>query len=122
MKNTPRQLLALEMLSNGCDIPAVAEACNITRQAVYKYLSDPQFKAELNKRQSEHIQALAAQLLSLRGDFIAAIKAGLNDRNIATRLRAAGVYRSSYPEIFAINALDQRLVELEKHMKTKGTK
>ena len=108
-----KKQIAIEILATGQDISKAAELSNVSRPTLYKWINDPDFKRELAKRQGEMIQHLSAKYLSLGDEVIDAIRAGLNDRSISTRLRAAAIHGSKYQSYIEPGLLEQRIASLE---------
>lgn len=113
MRHNPKRDIALTILAAGGDISEAAELANISRPTIYKWLIDPDFKRDLAKRQSDMVQRLTAKFLGLGDEAVAAIKAGLNDRAINTRLRAAAIYGNKYTAFIELGLLDARITALE---------
>jgi len=122
LKNTAKTLIALEVLSAGGDVSQAAELANTSRQTIYKWLDDPEFSRELAKKQSEAVQRLSARFIALGDKALAAIEAGLNDRAISTRLRAASIYGSKYQSFIELGLLEQRITALERQALTRVKK
>ncbi|MDO8972234.1 MAG: hypothetical protein Q7U74_16180 [Saprospiraceae bacterium] len=110
--NTKKQL-ALECLATGQDISKAAEISNTSRPTIYKWLNDPAFKQELDRKQSELIQRLSLRLLGICELALTALEAGLQDRAITTRLRAAAIAISKLQSISELGVLEQRIAGLE---------
>jgi len=108
-----KKLIALEALAAGKDVSKASELANISRPTLYKYLADPGFKQELDRKQSELIQRLSLRLLGICDLALTALEAGLQDRAITTRLRAAAIAISKLQSISELGVLEQRIAGLE---------
>jgi hypothetical protein len=87
---TPRQQQALQALLAGATDAEAAEAANVTRETVNRWRHrDANFVAALNEARTNLSQHFHDGLRALLPDALAALRDGLADDNINTRVRVA---------------------------------
>jgi hypothetical protein len=109
-----KKALALEALSSGLSIEKAGEVSHVSRQTVYNWLSQDDFKKELKVRQSEYFSQLAKRITILFMKALDVIEKSLDSRSEAMRLRASGLLISSYPHIAEMTEFEERLSALER--------
>jgi len=78
---------ALGALLQTTTVKAAARAAGLSERTVYRYLADPDFRAELRKRQDQVIGALIASLAGASGGSVSTLCAIQKDVNNAPSVR-----------------------------------
>jgi len=108
-----KKALAFEALSSGLSIEKAGEVSHVSRQTIYNWLSQDDFKRELKARQREYFSQLSKRMTSLFMKALDVIEKSLDSRSEAMRLRASGLLISSYPHITEMTEFEERLSSLE---------
>jgi ATP phosphoribosyltransferase len=85
---TTRQYKAIEMLLEHSKIEDAAKACKSTRQTIYNYLADPQFKQALREAQDRALNAVIARLSGMGAEAIATLANEMKDAEAKSSDRA----------------------------------
>ena len=111
-KNQRRALAALLAETT---IRDAAKAAGLGETTLYRYLRDPDFRAELQARQSELIAAAVASLAGLTGDAVGTLRAAMADPNATTsaKVRAASLILDHVQKLTTFAELETRLAALE---------
>lgn len=110
---TPKKRLAVESLGSGLSIGKVAEIVNVSRQTVYTWAQDDQFKRALRERQNEMLGRLSLKLIAISERALEILELALNSPRDAVRVRAASVILSRVTDIIAVADINERLDKLE---------
>ena len=96
---TPRQQQALQALLTGSTDTEAAEAANVTRETVNRWRHrDANFVAALSEARQDLAQDFHDGLRALLPDALAALRDGLADDNVNTRVRVVAKTRGKPPE------------------------
>ena len=108
-----RQESALPVVALFPSIAQASRASGVGKSTLYRWLQDPDFRAEVARIRQEYAELARQELqgLSLRG--AAVINDALNDPNPAIRLRAANYALSHSARLSEIRQVGQDLQELK---------
>jgi len=112
---TPKQRKAIETLLTSGSVSEAADLANVSRETLYRWIKQPDFRAELERATTQAIDDLSRSLVAL-GDLAAATLADAMKNQIhpiATRVRAADVVFSRLLQLRELTSLEQRVTELE---------
>ena len=97
--------------------PTLAKAAakvGISEAALLRWKAEPTFKGELQAAQAAAVDGMVGQMVSIAGDAVAALRAGLTeDKPIHIRLRAADIYLGKLLLLRQMVDFEQRLMALE---------
>jgi len=112
------QRRALETLTTTGDITKAANAAGVTRQTVYRWLQEPDFKAALAEVESTALKTLSAELSILAREATGVIRQILRNKKAGStvRLRAANSVLSNVLRFLELKELDERLTALEERL------
>jgi transposase-like protein len=110
-----KKALALEALSSGLSVEKVSEVSHVTRQTVYNWLSQEDFKTDLKEKQREYFSRLSKRMTSLTLKALDVIEECLRSRNESIRLRACGIALSGLNNVVSMTDFEERLSALEKN-------
>jgi len=97
---TPRQQQALQALLTGATDTEAADTANVTRETVNRWRHrDADFIASLAEARRDLSQDFRDGLRALLPDVLAALRDGLADANINTRLRVASTLLRSLDQV-----------------------
>ncbi len=102
---------ALTALLECPTVTAAAEQCGRSKRTLHRYLSDPDFLAELRRLQDKTITAATSALSGLVGSAIETLGAVLTDEEAshATRVRAAAIILAERRKASELDDLARRL-------------
>ena len=89
---TPKKRKAVRALVEHGSAMQAAESAGVTRQTLYKWLEEADFKAALQHAENAALQAFQRELVSMGHLAANAIRDGLKDSDIRVRLRAADIF------------------------------
>ena len=109
------QRKAVIALLNSATIRAAALACGLCEKTVSRYLADPDFRAELRKRQDEALAAATAALSGLAGEAVGTLAGVMGDDEAspAAKVRAAAVILAERRKVAELDDLAERVAALE---------
>jgi phage terminase small subunit len=113
---TPKQRKAIEaLLTTGSDSQA-AQAANVSRDTIYRWLKQAEFKTALEEATAEAINNLSRSLVGLGDQAIETLRDTMEDESISpgARVSAARVVLDNILKIRELASIEQRLTELEK--------
>jgi len=84
-----RKKKAIAAIIEAPNYEAAIPAAGVCRQTFYKWLRDPDFKAELDRRLDELAGGAIGRIKSAAGEAVEALRALLNSESETIRLRAA---------------------------------
>ena len=116
------QVRAIDALLASPSVAAAARACGLSERTVWRYLADPEFKAELRRRQDQAIAATSAALAGLSGRAVEALRDLLADSECSQSVKARvalGVL-SARREATELDDLSERVAELERRLSSDG--
>ena len=111
------QKRAIAALLENPTIGEAAAACNLAERTIYRYLDEPQFRAELSRRESLSMDLATRRLLKMSEKALDALEDVLDYplQKGATNMRLAAVaVINSLLKIRELRTIEQRLSELEK--------
>jgi aryl carrier-like protein len=112
------QRRALEALLAEPSIRAAAEACKLTERTLYRYLSDPAFRAELHARQDEILAATTAALVGLTGDALSELRRIMTGGDTdSVRVRAIATWLRHTRDAVELDQLAERVAALEEGLR-----
>lgn len=120
-----KRLLVLEALARGASITEAAAAAGVGERTVYRWRTDPVFRAELLARDGERLEQLARRLQDAADDALTVLRLLATDERVppGVRVRAAAeilTYRLRFYEAVQLNervrAIEQRLDEWQRRM------
>lgn len=113
-KLTPRQNKAIGCILTAKNLQAAASEANIPIRSIARWMTEPAFIAELQRRESEALAEITRQLASYAGAAVATIADLLEEGYPpATRLRAAEVLLNQITKLRELTNLEARIAELE---------
>ena len=97
-------------------IRAAARTAGIGERTIHRYLADPEFTAELRKRQDAILAATTAALVGLAGDAVETLRDVLQDTEAShsVKLRAAATWLSHTRGAVELDDLARRVSALER--------
>lgn len=109
---------ALPALLECPTVADAAEAAELGERTVYRYLSDPAFKAELRKRQAEILSQTVAAMVGGRQTALDVLRDALTSETTSwtERIRAANYWLSHTQDAIELDALIERIEALEQRM------
>jgi hypothetical protein len=78
-KLSPRKNLVLNHLLSGFTVVQASKETGVSERTVRRWVTEPVFKAELDRRQSEIVQACSLRLVSLTNQALDTLESVLND-------------------------------------------
>ena len=115
--NKTRKALAIEVLSSGLSVEKASEVASVSRQTIYNWLGDDNFKKELRQRQKFLFQTLSKRLMSITEKALQVLEDCLSSRNESIRLRSSGIALSSLKNVMELADFEERLTVLEEKYK-----
>jgi len=120
-KLTPRQNKAISCILTAKNLQAAAITADIPIRTVARWMTEPAFMAELQRRESEALAEVTRQLASYAGAAVATIADLLDDGyQPATRLRAAEAILNQLTRLRELTTIEGRLTELEAAVYERG--
>lgn len=109
---------ALAALLTEPTIERAAAACGLAQSTLYGYLRDPAFRAELQGRQGDIIQAAVGALANLAGEAVGVLGEIVKDTEAgpAVRVRAALGILDQAARLAEFATLEDRICELERRV------
>lgn len=109
------QRRAIEALLSEATIRDAAEKAGLGETTLYRYLADPNFKAELRKRQNEALAAVTASLVGMSEKAVRVLRDVLDDPEIppTAKVRAALGWLKEKREAVELGDLVDRVAALE---------
>uniref|UniRef100_A0A6M3M9N5 Uncharacterized protein n=1 Tax=viral metagenome TaxID=1070528 RepID=A0A6M3M9N5_9ZZZZ len=118
------QRKALQAMLTNAGVTKAAAACKLSRWTLYRYLRDPVFKAELNRRQDAVLAAATSALAEKAGDAVEALGLVLADGEASASAKtsaALGILRTVY-DLVGVREVLERLTALEERMRDEAAK
>ena len=113
-KLTPRQNKAIGCILTAKNLQAAATKADIPIRSIARWMTEPVFIAELQRRESEALADITRQLASYAGAAVGTIADLLDDGYPpATRLRAAEVLLNQLTRLRELTSIESRLADLE---------
>lgn len=113
-KLTAPQHKAIEALLTAGNVTKAAEAANVTRKTLYRWLKDATFVAALTEAEAEALARLQRALLALGVSAIVALNDALQPhQKITTRLRASETVITNLLRLRELVDIERRLAALE---------
>ena len=112
------QKRALTALLASPSLRAAAKRCKLSERTMYNYLQMQEFRSELRARQDAVLLSVTAGLVGLGGSALEALQDVLADSETSpsVKVRAAGVMLSELRHGLELEALADRVSELEKNV------
>ncbi len=82
------KLRAIEALLVSPTVGEAAKVCGLAARTIYNYLRDPDFKAELSRRQGEVVKATTATLVGMSHEANRVLLELLKDEEVPASVRA----------------------------------
>lgn len=118
------QRKALSAMLTNSGMTKAAAACGLSRWTLYRYLRDPAFKTELNRRQDAVLAAATSALAEKAGDAVETLGLVLVDGEASASAKtsaALGILRTVY-DLVGVREVLERLTALEERMRDEATK
>src|SRR5450759_4212405 len=117
-----RQQKAIATLLTERNVPAAAKAAGVGKRTLYRWLTQPEFKAAVQQSVTDAIGAAVRRLVGLSGKAIDTIEEILDDKDIQLNhpyisLRAAISLKGDILKISELWSLEERISELERTVK-----
>lgn len=120
-KLTPRQNKAISCILTAKNLQAAAITADIPIRTVARWMTEPAFIAELQRRESEALADITRQLASYAGAAVGTIAELLEfGYPPATRLRAAEALLNQLTRLRELTTIEGRLSELEAAVYERG--
>ena len=113
---TAKQQRAVQALLTAKSVSAAALAAHVGERTLFRWLTEPAFRAALTAAESNLIDAATRRLLQLQGAALDTLEALLGDGSDASagvRLRAAQVALEHLLRLRELRDIEQRLTALE---------
>ena len=112
------QKKAITALLSEPTVRDAAKAAGLGERTMYRYLSNPTFKAELRQRQDEILAATTAALVGLAGDAVATLRGVLQDKDASAsvKVRAALGWLAHTQKTVELDDLAARIAALEERI------
>ena len=116
MSTNARREIVLALLINGFTKKAAAESAGINEKTVRRWLQDPEFSAELKKRQDEISESILLSLKNKAGAALATLENLMQNEKISphARVTAARTILESALKSIETHDIYARLEEVEK--------
>lgn len=113
------QKRAITALLSEPTVKGAAKTAKLGARTIHRYLDDPLFRAELQKRRDKIVAATAAALVGLSGEAVATLLAVLQDADAsnAVKVRAALGWLSHTRDALELDDLTARVEKLEARLK-----
>ena len=82
----PKKMLALTALLEGCSVTDAAQAAEVDRSTLYRWMEEPAFLAALNRGKRDIQEALRLRLLNLGEQALGIAGESLNSGDVKTAL------------------------------------
>lgn len=114
-KLNARQHRAIKALLVSKNTTEAALTANVAERTLYRWLSDPEFKAELSQAEGNIIDETGRRLIALCGLAIETLENILSKENASDtlKLRAAQAVQDYTLKLRELRNVEQRLAELE---------
>jgi hypothetical protein len=114
---TPRKKrAALALVEHGA-VSRAAESCGVSRQALHRWMLDPEFTAYLHQVSGDAVTAASRRLVSLMDGAIDALMQILDSGSIRERMRAAELIITHALRLRELTDIEERLTLLERSIK-----
>lgn len=116
---TPKHLLVIESLLTHGNVAEAARAADVSRDTVYRWFKDREFKRALKAAEAEALEGLSRDLVRLGRKAAATLEAALTDEDAtaATKIRAADIVLSRLLQLRELADLEQRVSYLEERIR-----
>jgi hypothetical protein len=104
------------LLAAGVSVHDASTQCDCGERTIHTWLSDPEFRALVNRHRSKLVSAALGQLIDAAGQAIATLRACLGSAQDSVRVRAAVAVLDKLVQIRDTTEFDERLTELEKSL------
>ena len=118
---TRRQRRAIMALLSEATVSAAAGRAGVSRETIYRYMTDAGFRAALTAAQSDALRLVTARLAALLERSLDVIGEGLGDRDARVKLRAASVVLGHVAGLLVYVDLEARITELERQGQNGGS-
>ena len=115
-KLTPKQEAAVRALLTSKNVGEAAAAVGVSERTLYRWLTDPAFRAALSVAEGDLLDAATRRLLTLQDDAIGAFEdvlTGGPDVTDTARLRAAQAVLDYLLKLREMRSVEERLTALE---------
>jgi transposase-like protein len=111
---TPRQRKAIESLLTQADVKAAAQAANVSRTTIYRWLRQDHFKQALAEAERQALESLSRALVRLGEKATATLENAMaGAASDSVKVRAANVVLSRLLQVRELITLEDRVSELE---------
>jgi len=116
---TPRQLRAIHALLTHPTVAAAAVVLGVAPSTIYRWLSEPLFRAALAQAEGEAVAAAGRRLATLAENALDELARAMRDpmTPAPTRVRAAEVILNNLLRYREIVTFENRLTDLEREMR-----
>ena len=113
---TPKRRKAIESLLTTGDIAAAARAAGVSRQTLYTWLREADFRAALQSAETAALESLSRALVRLGDKATATLDSAMSDDLAAlpVKIRAADIVLSRLLQLRELVDLEARVTELER--------
>jgi uncharacterized protein YjiS (DUF1127 family) len=115
---------ALRALMVTPSVAAAARSCGLSERTLWRYLGQDEFKDKLNERMDKETAALAAAMAGMSGLALEVLQEVLKDKTAAAgvRVKAALGWLSYRRDVMELDALSDRVSELEHNLERKAAR
>ena len=115
---TPSQRRAIVALLTERDTRTAAVKAGVKERSLYRWLTLPDFKAELQEAEKRAIDAAIRRLAELTAQAVDTLREVMTDKEASagTRVQAANIVLSRLLDLRELNELETRLQRIEKEL------
>lgn len=114
---TPRKRKAIEALLTCVDISKAAEKAGVSRQTVYVWLSEPEFRKALDDSTRKSLEGISRSLVTLGEKAVKSLEDILDRKSgVMSKVKAADVILSKIIRLYELMNLENRVAALEKEL------
>lgn len=115
-KRLDSRLLAIELLAKGACLRDAASGAGVDKRTVVRWLTESEFREEINRFRSELLTSTAGMLCQASNDAVQTLQKLLKDDSSAIRLGASRAILDSVIRIRELTVIEGRVTELEQKL------
>ena len=121
---SPAQVRAVAAIMTTRTVTAAAAEAKVTTRTIYRWLTDPDFKAALAAAEADLLASTTRMLLTASGQAVDTLKAAIDDPEAGhgVKVRAADLLLVHAPRLYELRTLEARLAALEEEVLTHDSK
>ena len=114
---TPRQRRAIESLLTTADTTQAAELAGVSRQTIYRWMTEPQFNQALKAGTTAALDGISRNLVSTAKKAVRELDKILDGPDPRPKARAADIVLARLMQLRELVDLEARITELEKRVR-----